>query len=116
MSSPRPSFFAGRDQWQASMAGVLRQQEHYKRYLYRNYRPFAVITHRFGRRLTLTGWVTLGGTVAAAALGADTNVSLSYQTFAVLGCLVLASALCTPLGRPKLTLERMLPKFGSVGE
>ncbi len=89
---------------------------YFKRYLYRNYRAFASITHRFGRRLTLTGWVTLGGSVTAAALGADTNASLSYQTFALLGCLVLASALCTPLGRPQLSLERMAPRFGSVGE
>ena len=99
------------------MAGLLQEREsYYKRYLYHNYRIFATITHRFGRRLTLTGWVMLGGTIAAAALGADTNVSLSYQTFSVLGCLVLASALCTPLGRPKLSLQRILPRFGSVGE
>ena len=56
------------------------------------------------------------GGVAAAALGADTNVSLSYQTFAVLGCLVVAAALCTPFGRPRLSIHRQLPKFGSVGE
>ena len=99
------------------MAGLLEERDsYYKRYLYRNYRVFAAITHRFGRRLTLVGWVMLGGTVAAAALGADTNVSLSYQTFALMGCLVLASAICTPFGRAKISLERILPKFGSVGE
>ena len=98
-------------------AGLFKHRDnHYKRDLYRNYRVLAAITHRFGRRLTLTGWVLLGGTVAAAALGADTNVSLSYQTFAVLGCLVLASALSMPLARPKVSLERILPKFGTVGE
>ena len=72
----------------------------FKRYLYRNYRTFASITHRFGRRVTPAGWMVLIGTVTAAALGADTNLSWSYQTFALLGCLVLAGALCTPLGRP----------------
>jgi uncharacterized protein (DUF58 family) len=117
MSAPQPSFFAGRDLWNAPLPELLRQRKTYfRRRLYRNYRFFAAISHRFGRRLTLTGWVMLGGTLAAAALGADTNVSLSYQTFAVLGCLVLASALCAPLGRPKVSLERILPKFGSVGE
>jgi uncharacterized protein (DUF58 family) len=60
--------------------------------------------------------MVLGGTIAAAALGADTNVSWSYQTFALLGCLVIISALCTPFGRPELLLDRVLPKFGSVGE
>jgi uncharacterized protein (DUF58 family) len=88
----------------------------FQRYLYRNYRSFASLAHRFGRRLTLTGWVMLCGTVAAAALGADTAASPSYQTFSILGCLVLASALGTPWSRPQLSLQRILPKFGSVGE
>jgi di/tricarboxylate transporter len=70
----------------------------FKRYLHRNYWTFASITHRFKRRLTLTGWVMVIGTVAAAALGADTNASISYQTFALLGCLVLASALLHAVG------------------
>jgi uncharacterized protein (DUF58 family) len=34
----------------------------------------------------------------------------------MLGCLVVASALCTPFGRPRLSLERRLPRFGTVGE
>src|SRR5665213_2426830 len=88
----------------------------FKRYLYRNYHTFASITHRFGRRVTLPGRMVVAGAVVAAALGADTNASLSYQTFALLGCVILASAACTPLGRPKLSLQRILPKFGSAGE
>jgi uncharacterized protein (DUF58 family) len=88
----------------------------FKRYLFRNYRTFASVTHRFGRRVTPAGWMVLIGTVASGALGADTNLSWSYQTFAVLGCLVLAAAICTPLGRPDLLVERILPRFGSVGD
>jgi uncharacterized protein (DUF58 family) len=117
MSASQPTFFARRDLWRSPVAGLLEHRDsQHKRYLYRNYRAFAAITHRVGRRLTLTGWVIVGGTVAAAALGADTNVSLSYQTFAVLGCLLLASALCMPLARAKISLERSLPRFGTIGE
>jgi uncharacterized protein (DUF58 family) len=117
MSAPLSYSYAGRNLWRASAGGGEQERATlFQRYLHRNYWTFASITHRFKRRLTAAGWVMLGGTVAAAALGADTNASLSYQTFAVMGCLVLASALCTPLGRPKLSLERVLPKFGSVGE
>lgn len=93
-----------------------RRELYFKRYLYRNYRTFASITHRFGRRVTPAGWMVLVGTVVAAALGADTNTSLSYQTFSLLGSVVLVSTLLTPFGRPKLSVERILPKFGSVGE
>jgi uncharacterized protein (DUF58 family) len=117
MSSPPPSSLAGRNLWNAPVTELFRPRENFfKRHLHRNYRIFASVTHRFGRRLTLTGWVMLAGTVAAGALGADTNASLSYQTFAVLGCLVLVSVFCAPWGRPKVALERILPKFGSVGE
>jgi uncharacterized protein (DUF58 family) len=117
MSASRPNSFAERNLWNAPTGGVVQKRGSlFKRYVHRNYWTIASITHRFGRRLTLTGWIMLGGTVAAAALGADTNASSSYKTFAMLGCLILASALCTPLGRPQLSLERILPKFGSVGE
>jgi uncharacterized protein (DUF58 family) len=92
------------------------RDSYFKRYLYRNYQTVASVTHRFKRRLTLTGGVILCGTLAAAALGADTAASYSYQTFAMLGCLVVASAFCTPFGRPRLSLKRALPKFGTVGE
>jgi uncharacterized protein (DUF58 family) len=103
--------------WKAPAAGPAQGRKTFlKRYLYTNYWTFASITHRFGRRLTVAGWVIMCGTVAAAALGADTNVSSSYQTFAMLGWLVVASALFTPFGRPHLSLQRRLPKFGTVGE
>ena len=88
----------------------------YRRYVYRNFHTFASITHRFHRRITMTGWMVLAGTVAAAAVGADTNASLCYQTFALLAAVVVVSAACTPFGRPRVSLERVLPKFGAVGE
>jgi uncharacterized protein (DUF58 family) len=103
--------------WHSAPGKLLTAREtFFKRYLYRNYHTFASITHRFNRRVTLAGWIVLGGAVAAAALGADTNASLCYQTFALLACVVLVSAACTPFGRPKLSLQRVLPKFGAVGE
>jgi uncharacterized protein (DUF58 family) len=101
---------------ESPVALFAQRQMLFKRYLYRNYHTFASITHRFRRRLTPAGWMVFGGTIAAAALGADTNVSWSYQTFALLGCVVLVSTFCTPFGKPDLLLERILPKFGSVGE
>lgn len=103
--------------WYYAPANLLAEREtFFKRYLYRNYHTFASITHRFNRRVTLAGWVVLGGTLAAATLGADTNATPCYQTFALLGCVVLVSAACTPFGRPKLSLHRILPKFGAAGE
>jgi uncharacterized protein (DUF58 family) len=88
----------------------------FKHYLYRNYHTFAAITHRLQRRVTLGGWIVLAGTVAAAALGADTNASFCYQTFALLACVLIISAACTPFGRPAISVHRTLPKFGAAGE
>ncbi len=117
MSAPQPYSLPGPNVGHAATVAVVAPRPiWFKRRLHRNYWTLASINHRFRRRLTLTGWVVLGGTFAAASLGADTNASLSYQTFALLGCLVLTSALCTPFGRPRVVLERILPKFGTVGE
>jgi uncharacterized protein (DUF58 family) len=103
--------------WHFTSGNLLNDREtFFKRYLYRNYHTFASITHRFHRRVTMAGWVVLGGTVVAATLGADTNASECYKSFALLACVLLASAACTPWGRPKLTLQRILPKFGAAGE
>src|SRR5208283_1985563 len=103
--------------WHPASGKLLDEREtFFKKYLYRNYHTFASITHRFHRRVTLAGWMVLGGTLAAATLGADTNASQCYQTFGLLVCVVLVSAACTPFGRPNLSLQRILPKFGAAGE
>jgi uncharacterized protein (DUF58 family) len=110
-------WFKAWNAWLSSPSKLLKDREtFFKRYLYRNYHTFASITHRFHRRITLGGWMVLGGTVAAAALGADTNASLCYQTFALLICVIVISAACTPFGRPRLSLQRILPRFGAAGE
>jgi uncharacterized protein (DUF58 family) len=104
------------DWWTAPAKLIDHRETIFRRYLYRNYHTFAAITYRFHRRITLGGWVVLGGTVAAAALGADTNASFCYQTFSLLACVVVVSAACVPFGRPKISLQRSLPKFGVAGE
>lgn len=104
--------------WRATTPGKLLagRETFFKRYLYRNYHTFASIRHRFSQRVTMAGWVILCATVIAAALGADTNASSCYQTFALLASVVIISAACTPFGRPKLSLHRVLPRFGAAGE
>jgi len=117
MVAPLRQWIRAWSHWHFASGNLLTQREtFFKRYLYRNYHTFASITHRFHRRVTLAGWMVLGGTVAAATLGADTNASNCYQTFALLVCVVLVSAACTPFGRPNLSLQRILPKFGAAGE
>ncbi|MEO7297808.1 MAG: DUF58 domain-containing protein [Verrucomicrobiota bacterium] len=89
----------------------------FKRYLYFNYRAFSALKFWLRRRVTAAGWLVLGATLAAAALGVDTNVSLAYQTFTLLFFLMLASVfLALGPGGKNISVERILPRFGSVGE
>ena len=117
MVAPVRQWIKAWNDWHSAPVNIVASREtFFKRYLYRNYHTFASITHRFHRRITLAGGLVLAGTVAAAALGADTNASFCYQTFALLVCVLLVSSACTPFGRPRLSLHRELPKFGAVGE
>ena len=93
-----------------------KQPGFFKRYMHRNHRSLALIQYRFRRRITPAGWVVILATIAVAALGADTNASLGYQTFALLAVILLLAVLSAPLGRPRLAIERSLPRFGSVGQ
>ena len=88
----------------------------FKRYVYRNYRVFVSLKEWVGRRVTLTGWMLLAGVMMTGALGLDTSLSVAYQPFAFLFCLVLAAALAVCWNRRGLEVERRLPRFGSAGE
>ncbi|MEO5804493.1 MAG: DUF58 domain-containing protein, partial [Verrucomicrobiota bacterium] len=89
----------------------------FKRYLYINYRAFSAFKFWLRRRITATGWMVLSATLIAAALGADTNASLAYQTFTFLFCVILSSAIITRWsGSKQILAERILPRFGSAGE
>jgi uncharacterized protein (DUF58 family) len=88
----------------------------FKRYVYHNYRLFSAMKFRFGRRLTTAGWLVLFAFFFTGALGIDTNLSLTYQTFAFIFCLWFAAALSIQLNRGTFSAERILPRFGSVGE
>ncbi len=89
----------------------------FKRYLYHNYKAFSAFKFRLRRRVTSTGWVMLAATLAAAALGVDTSSSLAHQTFTFLFCLVCASTVLVLGSKAKnISAERILPRFGSVGE
>lgn len=88
----------------------------FKSWSYRNHRAFALLVRRFRRRVTPAGWLVVATAVVVGAIGADTNASNGYETFALLCCAILASTICTPFGRARVAVERILPKFGSVGQ
>lgn len=89
----------------------------FNRYLYLNYRAFSGFKFWFGRRVTAVGWVILGATLVAAALGVDPNVTIAYQTFTFLLLLILIALISIRWnGAKRIGIERVLPRFGSVEE
>ena len=86
-----------------------------ERYHYYNYRAFSSLKPRITRRITLVGWMIAGAFLATGSMGIDTSNSLAYQTFSLLGCILIAALIGTRGRRLKMSVERTLPKFGSVG-
>jgi hypothetical protein len=98
-------------------ASLTTRRNMFKRYLYINYRAFSALKFWLRRRITATGWLVLSATLAAAALGVDTNATLAYQTFTFLFFLVAVSAIIVRWsGSRRILVERILPKFGSAEE
>jgi len=87
-----------------------------RRYLYRSYYSSGRWGRRFGGRTTPVGWVVVIGAAATAALGADTNVSVAYQAFAFLACAIVVALIGVRFSGRRVVFERILPRFGSVGE
>ncbi len=88
----------------------------FKRYLYRNYRSSGWVSRWFAGRTTPLGWVVLIAGGVVGALGADANASMAYQTFGFLVSLVAVGFVGLIWSGRRVAVERILPKFGSVGD
>ncbi len=86
------------------------------RIAYRIYRHVSSLRHWGTRRLTPAGWIVLVGLILTAGMATDTEQSLGYQVFALLGCLAVSATAVAPFFRARFSAERLLPKFGSAGQ
>lgn len=68
------------------------------------------------RRSSEMGGFILTGIVITAALGIDTDLTLSYQLFAFLLGLYILAGLASRYNKPKVTLTRHLPVFATAGK
>ena len=87
-----------------------------QRRLHASYRLSSGFTWWWRRRLTKGGWLVLAAVAATGMMGADTNLSLAYQAFVFLCLLLIAALIGTQFSRTRLHAERVLPRFGSVGQ
>jgi uncharacterized protein (DUF58 family) len=67
------------------------------------------------RHFTTSGLVVLGCLLLTAAMGGDTNHSLTYQIFTFLLALLLLAIVVSLPFRYRFSATRILPRFGTVG-
>lgn len=87
-----------------------------KRLTYSGLRAFSALQRFLHERLTVAGWLALTGGLAAAAVGIDTNRSMSYQVFAFVAALMALAFLAAPLWRVRVAAQRELPRYATAGE
>jgi len=86
------------------------------RLLYRLYRLISWADHWAMRRFTRAGLAVLGGVCIAATLAMDPENTVGYQGFALLLGVLFAALLFRVGFRVSFAVERMLPRFGTVGQ
>lgn len=87
-----------------------------QRRLHASYRFTSSVTWWWRRRFTKGGWLVAFSIAATGMMGADTNLSLAYQGFVFLCLLLIAALAGTQFSRTQVAAERVLPRFGSVGQ
>jgi uncharacterized protein (DUF58 family) len=68
-----------------------------------------------GRRLTPAGILAVSALVAAAAMGVDTDSTVTYQAFTPLFFLLSLAVVFSWFFRGQFSAVRILPRFGTVG-
>ena len=88
----------------------------FKRFLYLNFRLVYAIKYWVTRRFTTAGLLILGGLIASAVVGLDTNRTVAYQAFTFLLTLLIISMAWGMVFRARFTAHRRVPRFGTVNE
>ncbi len=87
-----------------------------RRFIFHNFRAIFAYTSWMQQHFTKAGSLIFASIIAAGIFGVDTRQTLSYQLFSILLMILLLSILSSFWFRIRLTVERDLPKFATVGE
>ncbi|MFQ5780100.1 MAG: DUF58 domain-containing protein, partial [Nitrospiria bacterium] len=86
-----------------------------RRFFYYSFRGLTAIQYRMKKRFTAGGFFVLSGLVISALFGLDTSRTMIYQAFAFLLSLMTVSLLYSRFLRARFTVQRIIPRFGTVG-
>jgi len=87
-----------------------------KRVTYFGLRLLSSLQYFLRERLTAAGWLVFAAAATAAAVGIDTSRTMSYQMFAFLATLLVAAFAAAPFFRPRVLVQRDLPRYATAGE
>ena len=87
-----------------------------RRSIFAAMRLVGALDRRLRERLTLAGWLVLGGAGAAAAAGLNTNLTVTYRGFAFLAALLALSWLVSFFFRARVEIRREMPRYATAGE
>jgi len=85
------------------------------RLLYLCYRGLSNGRYWVMRRFTPAGLAVLGAMAVAGGIGVDTSANVAHQAFALLLALLLVAIAGSVRFRGKFAVDRLLPRFGTVG-
>jgi uncharacterized protein (DUF58 family) len=88
----------------------------FKDSIFPGYARLSRASRKASRRNTDRGTLILISAVICASVGIDTGLTLVYQLFALLLCLIIVSRLSLRIQRPNVSIERHLPKYATTGQ
>lgn len=74
------------------------------------------VSRRASRRNTELGRMLQLGAVICAALSINTDITLIYQVFALLVCILIISRLALAIHAPQVSVKRYLPRYATAHE
>jgi uncharacterized protein (DUF58 family) len=86
----------------------------FKDSIFPGYARLSRASRRASRRNSDRGTLILTSAIICASIGIDTGLTLVYQLFALLFCLIVVSRLSLKLQKPDVSLERHLPKYATA--
>ena len=86
------------------------------RLIYLIYRNSSGLWYWARRRFTLAGLCVAGGLIVAGSVGVDIENTVIYQSFSLLGALLLLAMAGAIFFRVKFSATRSLPRFGTAGQ
>jgi uncharacterized protein (DUF58 family) len=88
----------------------------FREFIFPGYVRMSRASKRSSRRMSERGRLIQTGTAVCFAFGIDTDLTLIYQLFALLFCLLIISRVSLSFSKPAVSIRRRLPRYATNGE